>query len=164
MVGLDLAAGRPPPPVGSARARRELPRSEEAAQPAVAQSTDPAETGRCRTASQMSSGLAGRARQRPNSRRSSRRRTRHRLVPERISAVAAIRRRRRPALPSGTTKIPRSAGMAERRPNTGNTRLGASAASEASCFATSTGCPPGSTATDVPTFRSLVRASAWPCR
>ena len=41
--------------------------------------------------------------------------------------------------PSGTAKISRSAGMAERRPNTGSTRRGASAASEASCLATSTG-------------------------
>ena len=47
----------------------------------------------------------------------------------------------------------RSAGIAERRPNTGSTRLGASAASDASCLATNTGWRPGSTATDVPTFR-----------
>ncbi len=35
------------------------------------------------------------------------------------------------------------------------------AASDASCLATSTGWRPGSTATEVPTFNWLVRASAY---
>ena len=39
--------------------------------------------------------------------------------------------------------------------------MGPSAASDASCLATSTGWRPGSTATDVPTFRRVVRPSAY---
>lgn len=62
--------------------------------------------------------------------------------------------------PFGTTNTSRSAGMAERSPKTGSTRLGATAANDANCLATSTGWRPGSTATEVPTFNRLVRLNA----
>ena len=67
----------------------------------------------------------------------------------------------RRALAVGNREHVALAGMAERRPKTGSTRLGATAASEASCLATNTGCRPGSTATDVPTFNRAVRARAY---
>jgi hypothetical protein len=51
-------------------------------------------------------------------------------------------------------------GIAERSPNTGSTRFGASPANDASCLATNTGWRPGSTTTDVPTFKLVVLASA----
>jgi len=62
--------------------------------------------------------------------------------------------------PAGTGNSTRSASRAGASPNTGSTRRGASPASEASCLATSTGWRPGSTATEVPTFKRSVRANA----
>jgi hypothetical protein len=65
-----------------------------------------------------------------------------------------------PRCPAGTGNSARSPGMAGCRPKTGSTRPGASPASEASCFATSTGWRPGSTEIPLPTLRCEVLASA----
>ena len=160
MVGLDLPAGSAAArsmlsrPARASAAVRKLPSQPSASQP-IRRNAAGAEPP-----SQMSSGTGGRvpteaaltSKNRPRNATVSFSRTARSSCSDSSNTAARC--------PSGTAKTSHSAGVVGRSPNAGSTRLGASTASDANCLASRTGLRPGSTATDVPTLRRLVRPSA----